>query len=210
MIHMTTGEGNGVQNWTLEAASPGDLARVIEPGRQLTMASTRICPQSNPPTSQSRPIVRHCASSSPCRDAVCHSVLLSDCGGDEVAEAEKHCRSSRAPGTVPTSLSSQQQAGQAIRSARLATQVNEIFVGRFKRLTLHCLQGDLLSQKDITHCEIALRCKAPVRDYIAPSIQFVNVHCPAAPDAVSGPAVRTHDLKLAQSVPLLRLLRAQP
>ena len=66
------------------------------------------------------------------------------------------------------------------------------------------------TQKDITHREIALRRKAPVRNYIARSVQFVNVHHLAAPDAIAGSGVRTHDFKLVQSVPLLRLLWAQP
>jgi len=82
--------------------------------------------------------------------------------------------------------------------------------GLLKCVALHCLQGDLLTQKNITHREIALRRKAPVRNYIARSIQFVNVHRLAAPDAIAGSAVRTHNFKLAQSVPLLRLLWAQP
>ena len=82
--------------------------------------------------------------------------------------------------------------------------------GLLKCVALHCLQGDLLTQKDITHREIALRRKAPVRDYIARSIQFTNVHRLAAPDAIAGSGVRTHDFKLVQSVPLLRLLWAQP
>jgi len=87
---------------------------------------------------------------------------------------------------------------------------NVIPPGHLKCVALHCLQGDLLSQKDVTHREIALRCKAPVRNYIARLIQFVNVHHLAAPDAIAGSGVRTHNFKLAQSVPLLRLLRAQP
>jgi hypothetical protein len=79
-----------------------------------------------------------------------------------------------------------------------------------KRVALHCLQGDLLSQKEITDQEIAPRRKAPVRNYIARSVRFVNVHHFAPPDATAGPGMRTNDLKLAQSVPLLRLLWAQP
>jgi hypothetical protein len=71
--------------------------------------------------------------------------------------------------------------------------------GPLKCVALHCLQGDLLTQKDITHREIALRRKAPVRNYIACSIQFVNVHRLAAPDAIAGSGVRTHDFKLVQS-----------
>ena len=82
--------------------------------------------------------------------------------------------------------------------------------GLLKCVALHCLQGDLLTQKDITHREIALRRKAPVRNYIARSIQFMNVHRLAASDAIAGSGVRTHDFKLVQSVPLLRLLWAQP
>ena len=88
--------------------------------------------------------------------------------------------------------------------------VNVIPPGHLKRAALHRLQRDLLSQKDITHREIAPRRKAPVRNYIARSIQFVNVHHLAAPDAIPGACLRTHDLKLAQSIPLLRLLRTQP
>jgi hypothetical protein len=60
--------------------------------------------------------------------------------------------------------------------------VNVIPIGRLKRLALHCLQGDLLSQKYITHREIALRRKAQMRHYIAGSIQLVNIHHLAAPD----------------------------
>jgi hypothetical protein len=70
--------------------------------------------------------------------------------------------------------------------------------------------SDLLGQKDIANWESALRPKAPERHCIAGPIKFVNVHHPPAPDAISGLGMGTHDLKLAQSVPLLRLLRAQP
>ena len=55
--------------------------------------------------------------------------------------------------------------------------------GHLKCVALHCLQGDLLSEKDITHREIAHRRKAPVRNYIARSIQFVNVHHLEMPEA---------------------------
>jgi hypothetical protein len=65
--------------------------------------------------------------------------------------------------------------------------------GLLKCVALHCLQGDLLTQKDITHREIALRRKAPVRNYIARSIQFVNVHRLAAPDAIAGSGVRSQE-----------------
>ena len=65
--------------------------------------------------------------------------------------------------------------------------------GPLKCVALHCLQGDLLTQKDITHREIALRRKAPVRNYIARSIQFVNVHRLAAPDAIAGSGVRSQE-----------------
>jgi hypothetical protein len=58
--------------------------------------------------------------------------------------------------------------------------VNVIPIGRLKRLALHCL--NLLSQKYITHREIALRRKAQMRHYIAGSIQLVNIHHLAAPD----------------------------
>ena len=87
---------------------------------------------------------------------------------------------------------------------------NVIPPGHLKCVALHCLQGDLLSQKDVTHREIALRRKAQARNYIARSIQLVNVNRLAAPDAIAGSGVRTHDLKLAHSVPLLHLLCAQP
>jgi hypothetical protein len=73
-------------------------------------------------------------------------------------------------------------------------------IGRLKDVALHCL----------THREIALRRKAPARSYIACSIQFLNVHRLSEPDAISGPGMRTHHLKLAQSIPLLRLIWAQP
>ena len=88
--------------------------------------------------------------------------------------------------------------------------VDVIPIGRLKGIALHCLQGDLLSQKDITHREIALRRKAPVRNYVAGRIQLVNVHHLPRADAIAGPAMRTYDLKLVESVPLLRLLWAQP
>jgi hypothetical protein len=64
--------------------------------------------------------------------------------------------------------------------------------GLLKCVALHCLQGDLLTQKDITHREIALRRKAPVRNYIARSIQFMNVHRLAAPDATSNSFRASH------------------
>ena len=88
--------------------------------------------------------------------------------------------------------------------------VNVIPISCFKGLGLHHFQGDLLGQKDITHRQVALRRKAPVRHYIARSIQFVNVHHLAAPDAISGSGVRTQDIKLTHSVPPLRLFRTQP
>jgi hypothetical protein len=88
--------------------------------------------------------------------------------------------------------------------------VNVIPPRHLKRVALHCLQGDLLSQKDITDWEIAPRRKAPVGNYIAYLIQFVNVHHLAAPDAIAGSRVRTHNFKLPESLPLLRLLWVQP
>jgi hypothetical protein len=60
MIHMTTGEGNGVQNWTLEAASPGDLARkgwsqdTLKIGERITVEGFKA--KSEPMTAAARMI----------------------------------------------------------------------------------------------------------------------------------------------------------
>jgi hypothetical protein len=63
--------------------------------------------------------------------------------------------------------------------------VNVIPPGHLQCIALHCLDGDLLSEKDITDREIAPRRKAPVRNYIARSVQFAHVHH-LAPNAIAG------------------------
>ena len=58
IIHMTTGEPNGVQNWTLEAASPGDLATkgwsrdTLKIGEQITVQGFKA--KSEPMTAAAR------------------------------------------------------------------------------------------------------------------------------------------------------------
>ena len=48
--------------------------------------------------------------------------------------------------------------------------VDVIPICRLKDVALHCLQGDLLSKNDVTHREIALRRKAPARNWGAARI----------------------------------------
>jgi hypothetical protein len=60
IFHITSGEGNGVQSWTLEAASPGDLSQkgwsrdTLKIGDQITVEGFRA--KSEPMTAAARMI----------------------------------------------------------------------------------------------------------------------------------------------------------
>jgi hypothetical protein len=100
--------------------------------------------------------------------------------------------------------SSRDRCRRPVRSG--AGHVNVIPIGRLKRLALHCLQGDLLSQKYITHRKIALRRKAQMRHYIAGSIQLVNIHHLGAPDTISGPQGANPRLQTRSECPIVALV----
>jgi hypothetical protein len=76
-----------------------------------------------------------------------------------------------------------------------------IAIGLGERFDLYRFQCDLLRQHDVTDGQVALWAEAPLGDHIASGIEFLIVHGPTVPDAVSPAGVGPDNVEMPAGIP---------